>query len=41
MTEPELFNTLALMRGMVAAQHMGVAEAYLDAVRDEEDEDEL
>lgn len=25
-------NTLALMRGMVAAQHMGVAEAYLDAV---------
>lgn len=25
-------NTLALMRGMVAAQHMGVADAYLDAV---------
>ncbi len=25
-------NTLSLMRGMVAAQHMGVAEAYLDAV---------
>jgi 2-hydroxychromene-2-carboxylate isomerase len=25
-------NTLALMRGMVAAQHLGVTSAYLDAV---------